>query len=270
MTGPRRRPTERMLSVLARLAREPSRVWPVDRLRRDIRGYEPSTTGDRNWQYDSEALRARGLIKTGITSRHIPRRTGVRYALPAKPDDLHLSKREHAALIRARKDRGIVGMPNPVDGDTTRGGAIETVTAALRRLEECGDWMTVGELAHDMDGARPARLLPILEAAWCLDIDRQSVFDGVLWIEHDDGDRELRPADVRVCIVLGDDADRPLLDTGLALVGVGAHTLAEINERLEVIKLELESDERPSDAAALESARSKLQRWQQILDQARR
>ena len=269
MTGPRRvGPTERMLSVLARLADAPSRVWHVDRLRRGIPGYEQGTTGDRNWQNDSEALRARGLIKTGITKPHTPRSTGVRFALPAKPDDLHLSKEEHAALVRARRAQGIVGMPNPVDGDTTRGGPIETVTNALRRLEERGEWTTVGELARDM-GKRPERLLPILKTAWALDVDYRSVFDGALFVDlYDDGDREVRPADVRIWVVRRDDPDRPLLGTGLALVGAGAYTLAEIDERLELIQHELARPELPGDAPALESARSKLQRWQQILDKA--
>lgn len=201
-----------MLTVLALLAREPNHVWSVDRLRWDIPGYERGNTGDRNWQYDSEALRARGLIETRITTRHTPRGTGVQYALRAKPDDLHLSSEEHAALIRARKNRGNVGMPSPLDGDVTRGFGTETVANALRRLEELGEWTTVGELARDM-GKRPARLLPYLKGAWCLEAEYESVFDGVLLIEDEDDGRELRPAEVRVCVVQGDDRNRPLRGT---------------------------------------------------------
>jgi hypothetical protein len=266
MTEPRRvGSTERMLTVLARLASGPSRVWPVDLLRKGISGYDAGTTGDRNWHYDSEALRARGLIKTGITSRDTLRRTGVQYALPAKPGNLYLSKEEHAALVRVRRARGIVGMPNPVEGDTTRGGPIESLTGALRRLEELGDWTTVGDLARDM-GKRSDRLLPILKAAYALDVDGRSVFDNVLLMDlYDDDDRERRAADVPICVCRRADPGRPLFDTGLALLGVGAYTLVEIDERLTLIDKELAGSELPSDAPALRSARSKLQRWQQIL-----
>lgn len=60
-------PAERMMSVLARLRDAPTRVWRTEELRRGISGYEDTPAGDRNWQYDSEALRARGMIVTGIS-----------------------------------------------------------------------------------------------------------------------------------------------------------------------------------------------------------
>jgi hypothetical protein len=270
-------PLERMLSVLRRLASMPDRVWPVidprdgcireGCIRYGIRGYQRDATGNRNWQYDSEALRARGLIKTGITTPLTPRRTGVRYArLPTKPRNLYLSEEEHAALVRVRRARGIVGMPNPVDGETTRGGQIETLTRAIRHLEELGEWTTVAELARDIDFERPDRLLPILKAAWLLDVDGRSVFDGVIELNLDDDDgRERRAADVPICVYRGADPDRPLFGTGLALLGADAYTLAETNDRLDLIDNELARSELPGDAPTLLSARSKLQQWQQIL-----
>ena len=42
------------------------------------------------------------------------------------------------------------------------------------------------------------------------------------------------------------------------MLGVGAYTCAEIDERLDLINDELDREERPGDAVALESARSKL------------
>jgi hypothetical protein len=106
---------------------------------------------------------------------------------------------------------------------------------AFRRLEERGEWTTVGELAREMEQRRPARLLEVLDLAWFLDVDGRSVFDGVLVIEKCDGDRDLPPAQTRIWINRGSDPDGPLRGTGLALVGAGAYTLDEIAERLDVI-----------------------------------
>lgn len=261
MTLPRRvGPTERMLTVLDRLRRDPLRTWHVDFLRKGVGGYEDTASGDRNWQFDSQALRARGLIKTGISTPATPRRTGVKYALPAKPDDLHLTVEEHAALVAARRAQGISGMPNPLAGDTPRGGPLETLAEALRRLEEQGNWTTVGDLARAM-GQRPARLLKTLELAWCLDVDGRSVFDNRLSID-DDG--ELSAAQVLVCVLRRDDPEAPLRGRGLAVLGAGAYTLEEIADRLALIEDALAGDP-PGDAAALKSARSKLLRWRQVL-----
>jgi hypothetical protein len=113
-------PTERMLTVLALLATEPAHTWEVGRLRRDVPGYEAGAAGDRNWHFDSQALRARGLITTGVNSRATPNRTGVRYALPAKPGDLHLSTAEHASLARLQVARA-GALSSPLGGDTSRG-----------------------------------------------------------------------------------------------------------------------------------------------------
>lgn len=70
---------------------------------------------------------------------------------------------------------------------------------------------------------------------------------------------------MRICVCPGADPDRPLLGTGLALLGAGAYTLAETDDRLDLIDNELARAELPGDAPALMSARSKPQRWQQIL-----
>jgi hypothetical protein len=262
-------PTERMLSVLARLRSDPERVWPVERVKRDISGYENGVSCDRNWLYDSAALQARGLIKTGLTRPHTPRRTGVRYGLPVKPGNLHLSVREHAALVQARRARGTTEMPNPVAGDTSRAKSFEVTADSLRRLEDQGEWTTVGALAREMGQPRPARLLDKLKMAWCLDVDGRSVFDQVLLIEYCDGDRDVPPAEVRICVVRRTAPNEPLRETGLALVGIGAYTLEETAERLDLIA-DVLAGKLPGDAAVLESARSKLLRWQQMLRVNRR
>ena len=103
--------------------------------------------------------------------------------------------------------------------------------------------MTVSELAAQM-GMRPARLLEKLEV--------------------DDGDGELTPAQVRVCVMRRPDPDQPLRGTGLALLGAGAYTLAETAERLELIE-DVLSGRLPGDAATLQSAKAKLLRWQRML-----
>jgi hypothetical protein len=255
-------PTERMLTVLNRLRRYPTRVWAVDDLRRGIPGYEDNRTGDRNWQFDSEALRARGMIETRITARHTPRRTGVRYALPAKPDDLHLSEEEHAALVAARRARGITDeMPSPLAGETSRGRQLETLAAALRRLEERGEWMTVGDLAREM-GQRPARLLKALQMAWCLDDDGRYVFENTLDLDDPGGGSS--SAEVLICVVRRGHPQAPLRGGGLAVLGAGAYTLEETADRLALIE-EVLAGHLPGDIAVLESAKYKLLRWQQML-----
>lgn len=251
------------MSVLARLHGDPARTWRTEELRRGISGYEDTPAGNRNWQYDSEALRARGLIATGITTRHAQRRTGVRYGLPIKPGNLYLTEGEHAALIEARRARGTTRIPNPMAADTSRAKPLEVIGEALRRLEERGGWMTVGELAAEM-GQRPARLLERLKLAWFLDVDYRSVFLDALEVQDSDGDRELAPAQVRVCVVRGPDPNHPLRDTGLALLGAGAYTQAETAERLELIE-DVLAGRVPGDVELLESARAKLLRWQRML-----
>lgn len=263
MSRSRMSPDERMLMVLTRLRRRPSHVWPVRALRRGIPGYEEGLTGDRNWQLDCAALRALGLAKRAPT---VDGRRGIRYGPPVKPGELHLSQREHYALVRARRARGIPAIPNPMAGDTTRGTHLETLAAALRLLEEAGDWMTVGALARVM-GERPARLLAILKLAWFLDVDGWSSYDQLLTGDlYDEEGRELAPSLVQVCVVRGD-PEAPLEGKGLALLGIGAYTLEETAERLALIDDVLDA-KLPGDATALESAKGKLLRWQHMLKAA--
>jgi hypothetical protein len=267
MTGPRGvGPGERMLTVLARLRDRPTRIWPAEDLRRDIGGYENSIAGDRNWQFDSRTLRDRGLIETSITSPHTPRRTGVRYALPIKPGNLYLSEGEHAALMAARRIRGAGEIPSPLAGDAVRGKYIAPIAEALRRLEESGDWMRVGDLAGDM-GLDPAWLWDRLKRAWCLEVSPGSGSLRIFDVEDCDGDQERRPSEVQVCVFRGDDPQHPLRDAGLALLGVGAYTKEETAERLELIE-DVLAGNLPGDVEVFGSAKAKLLKWQEILNKA--
>jgi len=257
-----------MLMVLARLRKDPTRIWPVEVLRRDISGYEDNASGDRNWQYDAAALRVRGLIETTITSPHTQRRTGVRYALPIKPGNLHLSEREHAALMEARRIRGASEIPSPLAGDPVRGKYIATIAEALRRLEERGDWTRVGDLAGEM-GLDAAWLWERLKLAWCLEVSPGSGSLRIFDVEDCDGDRERRPSEVQVCVVRGSDPQRPLHAAGLALLGVGAYTMEETAERLDLIE-DVLAGKLPGDVDVFESAKAKLLKWREILNQALR
>lgn len=261
-------PAERMLTVLARLRTHPDRVWHARDVKRDIPGYE-GPDGERNWQYDSEALRARGLIRTAITTRHTPRRTGVRYALPVKPLDLHLSEREHAALVAARRARGTAEMPSPLAGGTGRGKQIAVIAEALRRLEERDEWMSVGDLAREM-GRRPDRLWEALKTVWFLEIAPGRGSLDILDVGGDAVDGEPRAAQRLICVVRGRrDPQRPLLRAGLALLGAGAYTLEETAERLELIE-DVLAGRLPGDAEALQAAKLKLLRWQEMLRSSQR
>ncbi|MBP3083105.1 hypothetical protein [Mycolicibacterium fortuitum] len=259
-------PTERMLIVLYRLAERPGRVWKAEDLRRGISGYEDTVNGDRNWQFDSRSLRARGLIKTGITSRHTPRRTGIEYALPPKPGNLHLSAQEHTALVEARKNRGTTETPTPLAQADGRGNAMSTIADAMRRVEEREEWTTIGDLAREMNpgNPRPARLLALLQSAWCLEVDGYSVLDRVLQIDDSDGEEELPASRVRVWIVHGSDDQAPLRGKGLAQLGIGAYTLDEVTERLSLID-DVLAGTLHGDAAVLATAKSKLLQWQERL-----
>ena len=206
------------------------------------------------------------MIKTGITRPHTPRRTGVQYALPSKPRNLHLSALEHAALAEARKARGTTEMPNPLGQYSSRANAMSTIADALRRVEGHGDWTTIGELAREMNPGdpRPSRLLDLLRSAWCLEIDGYSVFDRVLEIEDSEGDVELPPSRVRIWIVRGSDHQAPLYGKGLAQLGIGAYTLEEVTDRLSLIE-DVLAGTLPGDAAVLATAKSKLLQWQEKL-----
>jgi hypothetical protein len=65
-------------------------------------------------------------------------------------------------------------------------------------------------------------------------------------------------------VVRGADPDRPLYHHGLAMLGIGAYTLAETTERLELID-DVLTGKLPGDTDALESAKSKLLRWHERL-----
>lgn len=263
-----------MIGVLALLQREPQKVWTVAAVTERVPGYS-NDSADRNWQLDSAALRDRGLIEwadvaagdeartnSGRTNnRHI---RGVRYALPVKPVDLHLSEQEHAALVAARRARGFTGLPSPLEGGGARGTHLKTLGEAIRCLEEPGNyWTEVGELARQMNHPRPDRLLKVLEAAWALEVDEQSVY--LLVIEKfDEEDRPLPAPRVRVHVERGTNPDRPLYHQGLAMLGIGAYTLAETAERLELIE-DVLTGILPGDAKVMESAKRKLLRWQDRL-----
>ena len=270
--------TSRMLGVLALLQRQPQKVWTVTTVTERVPGYKNGAAG-RNWQLDSAALRDRGLIEWAdvavgddarTNSGHTNNRyiSGVRYGLPVKPVDLHLSEQEHAALVEARRARGFAELPSPLAGGGSRGTHLRTLGEAIRRLEEPGNyWTEVGELARQMNHPRPDRLLKVLEAAWFLEVDEQSMY--LLVIEKFDDEDCLLPAPrVRVHVERGTNPDRPLYHQGLAMLGIGAYTLAETAERLELIE-EVLTGELPGDAEVLESAKWKLLRWQERLRQHR-
>ena len=275
MSGPERvGSTSRMLGVLALLQRQPQKVWTVATVTERVPGYENGAT-DRNWQLDSAALRDRGLIEwadlapghaartnSGQTNNRYIR--GVRYGLPVKPVDLHLSEREHAALVEARRARGFTELPSPLEGGGNRGTHLKTLGEAIRLLEEPGNyWTEVGELARQMRHPRPDRLLKVLETAWALEVDAQSMY--LLVIEKfDEEDRPLPAPRVRVHVERGTNPDRPLYHQGLAMLGIGAYTLAETAERLELIE-DVLTGKLPGDAEVLESAKWKLLRWQERL-----
>jgi hypothetical protein len=199
----------------------------------------------------------------------------VKLRFIGKPSDFHLTGEEHAALRRARAVLGDLA-PVPVTaGPSERGGSgLDTLTAAVRVLEEHGDEMTLADLAAEL-GRDPADVLAAVEQGWLLDAgpDETRVLGDLDVLYDDEGDEALWSADspqptrdadpklVRVSVLRPSRGKGTLRHTGLAALGRFAYTAEETQERLTLIARAVAEQPGVVDVDALEAAAVKLRGW---------
>ena len=272
-----RTPTQRMLQVLWLLNRAPGGTLQSHELWRAIREYQDgASSGRRLYRMDLASLKARGLVLSGQTTRGIANREAVVLRALDKPRNLHLSAREHAAL-RAARDSFEDLTPVPVTtGPGTRGGAaLDTLTAAVRVLEEHGDDMLLSDLAAEVGRDSPTVLAALQQASLLHVGDDEEFVLADLHILCDDEDEEAPwaeeetcldpaaadPKRVSVVVLRGVDTRRPLVNAGLAALGRFAYTMDETQERLALIDRALAARLPAMDEYALRDAKDKLERW---------
>lgn len=95
-------PTERLLTILRHL-KEAKESGAIDAgtsvaIQQTMDGVYRGQSGQRKWR-DIQSLRDRGLIETDLP----PNRTGIRLTGARKPERLHLTAEEHAAINHARR-----------------------------------------------------------------------------------------------------------------------------------------------------------------------
>ncbi|MGY1703545.1 hypothetical protein ACI79C_03150 [Geodermatophilus sp. SYSU D00697] len=285
-------PTQRMAAILRYLSfRYPASVASANlrAITKDYAGDE----GDRTLRRDLKELRDRGLVETGLSDH--PHLSGVRLAVPTKHRRLHLTRREHAALARARQR--LRPGPAVVEVRSGRGRHLDVALAVIRYLEE-GDGEARGSalarhLGISVDAlyavlgafvfnpaADPSNQMKDEPALEDLDIEDEDIDeddtlrDFLVLLRRPqphrdrplDGEdeRERRLAHVRSAEGL---SPSPTAGHGLDHFGRFAYTLAETDERLELISKALFDDGTPEgDITWLQAAEMKLMEWRSLLD----
>lgn len=273
-------PTERLAAILRTLASTPTAPVHSDDLRRLSPDYD-GDGGDRTLRRDLRALRSARYIRTDITSDHTQRRTGVQLSIDRKEEAFHLSRGEHAALVRARADQQLAPFQHPTSGRTSH---LMTGLDIVRYLEETGRPATGSQLAADLEQS-PADLNAAVKALvdnrpldrsavpglaeqheYNEDADRDD--DGS---EDDDEKATVNDLDWTISLsgvedlhVVVDDAPgpSPTLQIGLHQLGRFAYSLDETRDRLNLISAALTSpNTNDPDRRSLLSAHDKLTSW---------
>jgi hypothetical protein len=228
--------------------------------------------GDRKWRRDIRILRERGLITTDLP----PNRTGISLRVPMKPQALHLTWAEHAAINRARRAlRPGISAVSPLEASSGRARSeVDEVTRVLRFLEENGDEVEFAQLAQWLQ-VPEARVLEFVNL-----LSKEGVFHGGLVAsivisypdepdEPDDPDDD--PVPVSVAILRGRlDAQGPTRGRGMDQLGVFPYSLPETDDRLSLIDQALAREgaagSLPQEfVPALHGARRKLLEWRSEL-----
>jgi hypothetical protein len=259
-------PTARMAAILGRLAATPGRAVSSAELRVLVPDYG-GDRGNRLYRRDLRELRERNFVRTDISSTETPRRTGVQLRVRGKAPELHLSRREHAALVRARARL----RPGPVGVEvrTGRGRQLDVALAVVRYLEEGIGEASVSWLASHLG----VSAVELRDALWALEEhaypDQLGFPDIVVDADEDelgeDEDWTVRLSGVpRLFAVLAaeEHGGSPTEHRGLDHFGRFAYTAAETAERLELILVALDDDRTSdNDRAALANAMDKLEQW---------
>ncbi len=241
-----RTPTQRMLQILWLLNRAPHKTLQSQELWRAIREYQDGApSGRRLYRLDLASLTARGLVLSGQSTRGIGNREAVVLRFVGKPGQYQLSAREHAALRAARAAFDDLEPVPVTDGPVGRGGAdLDTLTTAVRVLEEHGDEMVLADLAAEVR-RDSATVLTALQQASLLHVgdDEEFVPADLHIISDEDSDDDawsaedtsldpatIDPKRVSVMVLRGVDTRRPLINAGLASLGRFAYTPEETAE----------------------------------------
>ena len=259
-------PTERLLTILRQL-KEAKESGAIDAgtsvaIQQTMDGVYRGQSGQRKWRRDIQSLRDRGLIETDLP----PNRTGIRLTGARKPERLHLTAEEHAAINHARRllHPGIP-MASPL-GRPGSGGRedVDDITRVLRFLEENDDEVSLAQLAHWLD-------IPEKRAFEMVDsLTAEGVFaDGLVASvefgyddDEEDGDDvdDLRPS--TVWVLRGRNRHSPTRGRGMDELGFFPYSLAETNDRIGLIDEALASDRiSPRILEALDRAHRKLCEW---------
>jgi hypothetical protein len=231
--------------------------------------------GKRKWRRDIRILRERGLITTDLP----PNRTGISLRVPMKPQALHLTWAEHAAINRARRAlRPGMSAVSPLEAPS--GGArleVDEVARVLRFLEENGDEVEFAQLAQWLQ-VPEARVLEFVNL-----LSKEGVFHGGLVAsivigypdepdepdESDESDDDSVP--VSVAVLRGRiHAQSPTRGRGMDQLGFFPYSLPETKDRLALIDEALSGQEAAQGLAqelgpALRGARRKLLEWRSEL-----
>ena len=256
-------PTERLLTILRHLndAKESGAIdaGTSTAIQQTMDDEYRGQSGKRKWRRDIQTLRERGLIDTDRP----PNRTGIQLRGTRKPERLHLSAAEHAAINHARRLLcADISTASPL-GRPARGicDEVDDVTRILRFLEENDDEVPLAELARWLDIPQ-TRVFELVET-----LTADGVFvDGLVasvefgYDDDDDGDGDIRPS--TVWVLRGRNRRSPTRGRGMDELGFFPYSSAETLDRLALIEAAL-ADDRIShpEREVLSRAHQKLSEW---------
>jgi hypothetical protein len=260
-------PTERLLTILRCLRDAKNRGEPSatsTRIQELMGGVYAGDAGDRKWRRDIRVLRERGLIETDLP----PNRTGICLRVPAKPQRLHLTGEEHAAINRARRLlRPGISTVSPLEPASGAAGLeIDEVTRVLRFLEENGDEVELGGLAQLLE-VPDRRAFELLEVLTREGVFQEGIVASVQFGYSDETDDD--PLPDTVSLFRGRvDPRSPTRWRGMDQLGFFPYSLPETDDRLAIIDEALAAGPIPDDLyPALRSACRKLEEWKRELQQ---
>jgi len=254
-------PTERLLTILRHL-NDAKTSGGIDAgtsaaIQQTMDGEYRGQSGKRKWRRDIQTLRERGLIETDRP----PNRTGIGLRGARKPERLHLTAAEHAAINHARRQlRAGISTASPLGrpaGDDRV--EVDDVTRILRFLEENDDEVSLAELAHWLD-IPPARAFELVDALTADGVFADGLVASVEFGYDDDDNEDIRPS--TVWVLRGRNRHSPTRGRGMDELGFFPYSLAETNDRLALIDQAL-AGERVAQRMreALDSAHRKLSEW---------
>ena len=262
-------PTKRLLTILRFLGdgrNRGQRVVTSDYIRQKMGVVYAGDSGKRKWRRDIRILSERRLIVTDLP----PNRTGISLRAPDKPQPLHLTGREHAAIREARYAlRQQISAASPLeDAAGAVRHEIDDVARVLRFLEENGDEVQLAELAT-LVGVTGDEVLELINHARYEETFTSGIVASldVGYAEDEDDDETGDPTILTVTVYRRPvDPDSPMRWRGMDELGFFAYSLPETEDRLALIDEALSWDAIAEELGRdLRSACRKLQEWRSEL-----